>query len=502
MVFHYLHIALLVYCGVTSAQNAYPFGLNIAQNTTASTAGSDCAAIFTSANATTTYNAEVGGLVGSPQVNGSATQPGDDPFLSWTIQVAQSYDTSSQTSNVTSSLFLGTPSWTDLRTTSSPYSGCAFYFNGLPANMILRGQNDTGDCHSLFSADCVSALTTQAANAGYYLTRSQTNNLTDGILPSICSRVLNVLTAEGAVPSACSEFVGSDMTWGGASTNLAYGAITSSSPDSNLANQCTFDESTLPNSKSSTNTNQTLMAQWGNYGISNNTLVSINYDNGTQQVVPIITTLFPAAYQNRTFNLDGAEALMTCARASTIQAGSREPEDLPSATSSSNSDDDIGISNTVLDLIIIAVIAVVIAIPTGIWLCFILWRKRVQKRRRGAANDHILLNMRLKEQREVKDKEEQEEATTPMLHGEMKMELEAPEWTAEAGMGLPIEMDGTMSGFDYFRIYIFNYVFEFADLSTPHNRPNLLGLGTFFTKTSILLPHTYASPSPALAPCA
>ena len=94
--------------------------------------------------------------------------------VSWTVAVSQPYNEGVGFTNY--SLYLGTPSGFDFRPGNLNFSGCAMIFQGLPENLIRRGQEDEGTCQQTFSKECVKAINRQASDTGFYLTSTYTDN--------------------------------------------------------------------------------------------------------------------------------------------------------------------------------------------------------------------------------------------------------------------------------------------------------------------------------------
>jgi hypothetical protein len=74
---------------------------------------------------------------------------------------------------------------------------CAFPNFYLPLNAHRRGQNDPGNCSTVFSQPCVDAVTSMASQSALKWVRYSSpppyENLTAGVLPSICNYIANEL---------------------------------------------------------------------------------------------------------------------------------------------------------------------------------------------------------------------------------------------------------------------------------------------------------------------
>jgi hypothetical protein len=72
---------------------------------------------------------------------------------------------------------------------------CALVINPLPLNTVQLGQSDSGNCSSMFSQKCISALEGSASRSAHQWTTYSTpppyENLTEGVLPSICDYIAN-----------------------------------------------------------------------------------------------------------------------------------------------------------------------------------------------------------------------------------------------------------------------------------------------------------------------
>ena len=232
----------------------------------------------------------------------------------------------------------------DLRVGNLAYSGCAFFIGGFSYNLINRGQNDNGSCTSMCWESCVDALIHQAANTAFGLTENYTEqNLTAGSLPAVCSGIEAGMTAVGAVPGACAEFVSDSMTWSYGTlpredVSFVYSSITG--PGSNVDDTCSINTTSSNLSyPQAPNSTLYLLGHSGmdsqNYSAS---LVEEIYNNATSWTYPIITVLFPPANSSNRNGALGvktvvtAEAFMTCPRTVNFTEGSTFPPALPSPT--------------------------------------------------------------------------------------------------------------------------------------------------------------------------
>lgn len=79
----------------------------------------------------------------------------------------------------------------DMGSEDMPYYGYSAAISGLPRQVYEKGLNDSGDCTTLFNAECVSAMLTQAKNASLGFITNPSNPVKDGIIwppPSACSQ--------------------------------------------------------------------------------------------------------------------------------------------------------------------------------------------------------------------------------------------------------------------------------------------------------------------------
>jgi hypothetical protein len=200
-----------------------------------------CERLFPTFNATGTYS------LGSTIVNdvwsvgGNATED-----LTWSVGVSQTFNTTANATTTATYGWLGAPPGINLAAYNLPYSGCAFFMGGLQNNTVQRGQTDNGsyaqssnllkftlslmtsekfhtnsdfrpgDCSATFSSACAQALINQTQELALQIVNADTTesgSSTTPLLPQVCLQIEQGLSAKGAVPSACSQFVGKNMTW-------------------------------------------------------------------------------------------------------------------------------------------------------------------------------------------------------------------------------------------------------------------------------------------------
>lgn len=82
---------------------------------------------------------------------------------------------------------------------------CAFPNWKLPLNANRLGQNDSGNCSTLFTQHCIDSLTSMASQSALkwttYSSPPPYENLTAGVLPSICKYIMNDL--EETIKNEC-----------------------------------------------------------------------------------------------------------------------------------------------------------------------------------------------------------------------------------------------------------------------------------------------------------
>jgi hypothetical protein len=99
------------------------------------------------------------------------------------------------------------------------YDVCTFILSNLPTNTLRLGQNDLGNCSTMFTQRCIDKLTYMASVSAYkwisYSSPPPYENLTYGVLPSICGYIHDDL--HDTLANACGLELGmseSDSTVG------------------------------------------------------------------------------------------------------------------------------------------------------------------------------------------------------------------------------------------------------------------------------------------------
>ena len=97
------------------------------------------------------------------------------------------------------------------------YDVCAFIVSDLPYNAYLLGQRDPGDCSTMLTPACAAAINSKAASSALQWASYTGPNMTEGILPQICTNVAQDIREE--MQRECTQEFGmsSDNPTGGAS---------------------------------------------------------------------------------------------------------------------------------------------------------------------------------------------------------------------------------------------------------------------------------------------
>ena len=279
------------------------------------------------------------------------------------------------------------------------YDVCAFVFSSLPTNTLRLGQNDPGDCSSVFTQRCIDNLTYVASASAHqwvsYSSPPPYENLTAGVLPSICGYISRDIF-EAAKEQCGNELgVSDDITKNNAVIN------NEGEQDSRYyanAGSLLFPSWLTP-SKAMTGYNASILykkdcASSADGRAFHHVPVAINransdwragidagYDNATRDVLPILTVYMPVANVERTSVYSRAPSVLQCARVKRFSEGSRVSPELPAGTpwpSPAN-----GLSTKVKGGIAAGVVVFVVLVGS---LLFCLWFiKRKKRRSRDAA---------------------------------------------------------------------------------------------------------------------
>jgi hypothetical protein len=97
------------------------------------------------------------------QDNGGVVSGGN---WTWIVGVATTkYEGSTSKYEIEQRLWLNTSPPQDLEQASSKYSGCVYVLQDWKSDLQKKGQNDKGDCTSMLSRDCITAIKKTATDA-------------------------------------------------------------------------------------------------------------------------------------------------------------------------------------------------------------------------------------------------------------------------------------------------------------------------------------------------
>ena len=245
-------------------------------------------------------------------------------------------------------------------------------------------------------------------------------NLSAGSLPRVCNDIKEALNAVSAVPSACAQFVGPQMTWdNGLDSNISMSALEITGPNSTTDLACSFNTTNttyLPSGLPLQNSNLSLALQYAIRTSPDN--ATVLYDNATQNVLPILMVTFPPANDTRTKQIGWGDAYMTCLRAVNVSAGSRVAPALPAPTALRHISKPL--SRGAIAGIAVGIFVGLLLVGMGIeW---IWWVPRKRKRREAARlRDEEVL--REKAEREKREEEIRKEAKNPMIDSQGRYEI-------------------------------------------------------------------------------
>ena len=260
------------------------------------------------------------------------------------------------------------------------YDACAYIMvGGIPINTIELGQNDPGNCSSMLSWDCRNALMTRAAASALQWTTYSSpppySNLSAGVLPTICDKILEDLTDDNGkynYPKEC----GQELNTG---VSLPHSKEVYHVVDYEQGTLTGFNSSIIDNNCSMQANNLTYY-KFGE-GLSEG-LGDTTYNNLTRMVYPALTVIFPVANSQRTSFYSAANATLQCLRASNFTDESVIPPPLPTGTPYHSG----GLSKGSIAGIVVGVV-VGVAIIVGIVTWFFL-RRRKQKRQATEQRKH------------------------------------------------------------------------------------------------------------------
>lgn len=94
------------------------------------------------------------------------------------------------------------------------YDVCALIWSRLPINTIRLGQSDSGNCSTVLSERCIDGLTSKASSSALqwstYSSSPPYENLTAGVLPSICGYIFRDLL-DTIAEDCANEFGGTEL---------------------------------------------------------------------------------------------------------------------------------------------------------------------------------------------------------------------------------------------------------------------------------------------------
>ncbi len=294
--------------------------------------------------------------------SGPAEQNIPDPSWALTVDVAQNttqttlwYDTAGQ--NYSNDLGIG-------------YDACAFVVSSLPQNTIRLGQDDPGDCSSMFSQPCRDAILTRAASSAQQWTTYSSpppyNNLTAGVLPTLCGYIYADLGDDGkAYPKECAQELGYDYNINHVEAyNRNVGTLVQALTGYNSSfvdeEACTLQDQAKTFNLVSTQLSTDADA----------------YDIMTRTIMPILSVYFTVANYDRTSATSWANSTMSCVRAKNFSEGSRVSPVLPKGTPYH-----YGGSSLSGGSIASIVVGVLVFVAIMAFFAFWLWRRRRRQAR-------------------------------------------------------------------------------------------------------------------------
>ena len=252
----------------------------------------------------------------------------DSETWTWTLQTV-SYDLNGPNGTAEDRLWLSTQAQLNLTDPNWGFLGCGMIMHGLRHGTIVNGQEDPGNCSSIFNSACFRALD----NSTNLTSQSLSPLVGRGNAQDICSRFA-YLGTDGTygLPDECSGAFDPDawiQTFGKGDifvpkTHMLMLTAVFSSPQTEYI--CSSD----PGAGSQFDP----MATWGAAPYDTGDMTA--YDNLTTSVTPVMITLFT----NRTVNdtrssQDFTAQELICLRPSIVEAGSVQPTIIPNTASSS-----------------------------------------------------------------------------------------------------------------------------------------------------------------------
>lgn len=206
--------AVLVFAATVMSQTN-----SSADSSSGSTRGSICNSSISNANVSGIFTFPVQYPLENPDRRNS-TSPGDIPDPSWAITV-----TGGNGKEIKRSLWYDTAGQDYADDLAINYDVCAFTMSRLPINTLRLGQRDSGNCSSMFTERCINNLTYVASTSAHkwisYSSPPPYENLTAGVLPSICNYIYQDLQ-EGMRTMCGPELaINESDSFQGAVTNVA-----------------------------------------------------------------------------------------------------------------------------------------------------------------------------------------------------------------------------------------------------------------------------------------
>ena len=406
-----------------------------AQNLTGSTSRADGSEIFLcnstigSANASGVFTFAVDYPIAN-QSNAEGTVIRNIPDPSWAITVDV------QNGTTQTSIWYDTAGQDYSDDLSINYDVCAYAIGGLPINTLELGQDDNGDCSTMFSQECITTLRNRAASSAHqwvsYSSPPPYQNLTVGVLPYICSYILRDLADPGSnypYPEACRKPFGEDEL-GNPTVGINIMTLTGYN-DSLLDNgPCTLHRGNKSFKSTSTSLAQSSIE---------------SYDNATRNIHPILSVYMPVANVDRKGPFTSwANSSLQCVRTRDFNATSRVPPALAAGKPYNYSK---GLSGGAIGGIVVGVVVgVAIIAGLSLWFCWLKPRRR--KRAQAAQSEKLdggAMEKKLPDVPEAEGGGVSELSPVdrkPEMDSSPVHELGAKQQWAEIGGGPIAEMDG------------------------------------------------------------
>jgi hypothetical protein len=192
------YVLAILALSATAVSQANSTSANFSDSAT----GSHCRDEIVNANASGIYTFEADYPLPQRLQPGQRTQFIPDP--SWAVTVS-----GGDGKEISRDLWYSTAGQNYADDLSLGYDVCAFIISSLPTNTLRLGQNDSGDCSHMLTERCIDELQSAASlSAHQWVTYSSPppyQNLTAGVLPSICNYVYRDVSA------AAKEYCGNEL---------------------------------------------------------------------------------------------------------------------------------------------------------------------------------------------------------------------------------------------------------------------------------------------------